>query len=111
MATIEKIAPGNKGPLRMSPTWGGSAKDENESIATIQSARDNGIYFLNTNDFYGSGHKELLVAKAIKGRRNNAFLSVKFGAIIYGSKVRRHSRQYLPATIGVFTYQPLFISF
>lgn len=92
MTTITKIALGKNGPLvsklglgcmRMSPVWGGPANDENESIATIQTALDNGINFLNTGDFYGSGHNELLVGKAIKGRRDDAFISVKFGAIFY----------------------------
>jgi aryl-alcohol dehydrogenase-like predicted oxidoreductase len=87
-----KINLGENGPLvsklglgcmRMSPVWGGPASDENESIATIQSALDNGINFLNTGDFYGAGHNELLVGKAIKGRRDDAFISVKFGAIFY----------------------------
>ena len=75
------------GCMRMSPIWGGPAKDEDESIATIRQALDSGINFLNTGDFYGSGHNELLVGKAIKGRRDDAFISVKFGAIIIGSKV------------------------
>lgn len=92
MTTITKIALGKNGPLvsklglgcmRMSPVWGGPANDENESVATIQMALDNGINFLNTGDFYGSGHNELLVGKAIKGRRDDAFISVKFGAIFY----------------------------
>jgi len=95
MTTITKIALGKNGPLvsklglgcmRMSPVWGAAGKDENESIATIQAALDRGINFLNTGDFYGSGHNELLVGKAIKGRRNDAFLSVKFGGIIHGGK-------------------------
>lgn len=95
MTTITKIALGKNGPLvsklglgcmRMSPTWGGKANDENESIATIQEALDNGINFLNTGDFYGSGHNELLISKAIKGRRDDAFISVKFGGIFYGSQ-------------------------
>jgi aryl-alcohol dehydrogenase-like predicted oxidoreductase len=95
MTTITKIALGKNGPLvsklglgcmRMSPVWGGPANDENESVATIQMALDNGINFLNTGDFYGSGHNELLVGKAIKGRRDDAFISVKFGAIFYGSQ-------------------------
>ncbi len=93
MTTIKKIALGENGPLvsklglgcmRMSPIWGGQANDENESIATIQKALDSGINFLNTGDFYGSGHNELLVGRAIKGRRDEAFISVKFGAIFYG---------------------------
>lgn len=95
MKTITKIALGNNGPLvsklglgcmRMSPVWGGPARDEAESIATIHQALDNGINFLNTGDFYGSGHNELLVGKAIKNRRNDAFISVKFGAIFYGNQ-------------------------
>ncbi|GGH73549.1 aryl-alcohol dehydrogenase-like predicted oxidoreductase [Filimonas zeae] len=96
MTTITKIALGNNGPLvsklglgcmRMSPVWGSKASDENESIATIQMALDTGINFLNTGDFYGAGHNELLVGKAIKGRREDAFISVKFGGIFYGSQM------------------------
>lgn len=92
---IEKIGLGKNGPLvsklglgcmRMSPVWGGPGNDENESIATIQQALDSGINFLNTGDFYASGHNELLVGKAIKGRRDDAFISVKFGAIFYGNQ-------------------------
>jgi len=95
MTTITKINLGKNGPLvsklglgcmRMSPVWGGPAQDENESIATIQMALDNGINFLNTGDFYGAGHNELLVGKAIKGRRDDAFISVKFGAIFHGGQ-------------------------
>jgi aryl-alcohol dehydrogenase-like predicted oxidoreductase len=92
---MNKIALGKNGPLvsklglgcmRMSSVWGSPVNDENESIATIQEALDNGINFLNTGDFYGSGHNELLVGKAIKGRRDDAFISVKFGAIFYGGQ-------------------------
>jgi len=72
--------------MRMSPVWGGPARDEAEAIATIQAALDNGINFLNTGDFYGHGHNELLVGKAIKNRRADAFISVKFGGIIVGGK-------------------------
>lgn len=92
MNTIEKIQLGHNGPLvsklglgcmRMSPVWGSKAQDETESVATIQAALDNGINFLNTGDFYGAGHNELLVGKAVKGRRDDAFISVKFGAIFH----------------------------
>lgn len=55
-------------------------RDDRESIATIQAALDAGINFLNTADFYGSGHNESLIAQAIKGRRDDAFISVKCGA-------------------------------
>lgn len=71
------------GCMRMSSIWGGSTPDETESIATIHEALDKGINFLNTGDFYGAGHNEILVGKAIKGRRDEAFISVKFGAIFH----------------------------
>ncbi len=74
------------GCMRMSPVWGSAGNDESESIATIRTALDNGINFLNTGDFYGAGHNELLVGKAIKGRRDDAFVSVKFGAIFYNNQ-------------------------
>ena len=94
MSTITKIALGNGGRLsklglgcmRMSSVWGGPTNDENESISTIRAALDNGINFLNTGDFYGHGHNELLVGKAIKGRRDDTFISVKFGAIFHGGQ-------------------------
>lgn len=95
MTTITKINLGKNGPLvsklglgcmRMSSVWGGTVNDESESIATIQMALDSGINFLNTGDFYGAGHNEMLVGKAIKGRRNEAFISVKFGAIFYNGQ-------------------------
>src|SRR6201996_4903765 len=92
MENIKKINLGKNGPLvsklglgcmRMSSVWGGPVNDENERIATIQAELDSVINFLNTGDFYGSGHNELLVGKAIKGRRDDAFISVKFGAIFH----------------------------
>lgn len=67
----------------MSSIWGSPTPDETESIATINEALDNGINFLNTGDFYGAGHNEILIGKAIKGRRDDAFISVKFGAIFH----------------------------
>jgi len=88
MKTITKRNLGKNGPfvstlglgcMRMSNSFGGQAKDEAESIATIQAALDNGINFINTADFYGSGHNELLVGRAVKGRRDQAVISVKFG--------------------------------
>ena len=52
-----------------------------ESVATIEAALDAGISLINTGDFYGQGHNELIVARAIEHRRNQAFLSVKFGVL------------------------------
>ncbi|MES2278643.1 MAG: aldo/keto reductase [Bacteroidota bacterium] len=95
MINIEKINLGMNGPLvsklglgcmRMSSIWGGAVPDEAESVATIREALDGGINFLNTGDFYGAGHNELLVGKAIKGRRDEAFISVKFGAIFHNGQ-------------------------
>lgn len=70
----------------MSSIWGGPTPDETESIATINEALDNGINFLNTGDFYGAGHNEMLIGKAIKGRRDEVFISVKFGAIFHNGQ-------------------------
>jgi aryl-alcohol dehydrogenase-like predicted oxidoreductase len=58
------------------------ASEEDESIATIQAALDAGINLLDTGDFYGMGHNEMLVGRALRGRRRErALLSVKFGAM------------------------------
>jgi aryl-alcohol dehydrogenase-like predicted oxidoreductase len=71
------------GCMRMSSIWGGPTPDETESILTIQEALDSGLNFINTGDFYGAGHNEMLIGKAIKGRRDDAFISVKFGAMFH----------------------------
>jgi len=55
--------------------------DEHESIATIHAALDHGITLLDTGDFYGMGHNEMLIGRALKDRREKAQLSVKFGAM------------------------------
>lgn len=55
--------------------------DDRHAIAAIHAALDAGINFLDVADFYGMGRGEYLVAQAIKGRRDRAFLSVKCGAM------------------------------
>ena len=67
------------GCMGMSDFYGPA--DEGESVATIHEAIDRGVTLLNTGDFYGMGHNELLIARAIEGRRDRVFLSVKFGAL------------------------------
>jgi aryl-alcohol dehydrogenase-like predicted oxidoreductase len=68
------------GCMGMSGTYGPA--DRSESIATIHAALDAGITLLDTGDFYGMGHNELLIREALTGRnRDNALISVKFGAL------------------------------
>jgi aryl-alcohol dehydrogenase-like predicted oxidoreductase len=55
--------------------------DEAESIATIHAALERGVELLDTGDFYGNGRNELLIGRALRGRRDRALLSVKFGAL------------------------------
>jgi aryl-alcohol dehydrogenase-like predicted oxidoreductase len=61
-------------------SWYG-ASDEAESIATIHEALERGVNVLDTGDFYGMGKNELLIGKALRGRRDQALLSVKYGAL------------------------------
>src|SRR5262245_47308517 len=67
------------GCMGMSAVYGPA--DRSESIATLHQALDAGINLLDTGDFYGMGHNELLIAEALKDRRReDVLLSVKFGA-------------------------------
>ncbi|MCC7540044.1 MAG: aldo/keto reductase [Deltaproteobacteria bacterium] len=85
----ERIRLGRTGPhvfpfalgcMGMSDFYG--AADETESIATIHAALDRGVQVLDTGDFYGLGANELLIGKALRGRRrDDAVVSVKFGAL------------------------------
>jgi aryl-alcohol dehydrogenase-like predicted oxidoreductase len=68
------------GCMGMSDMYGPA--DEAESIATIHAALDAGITLLDTGDFYGMGHNELLIRDALRGRdRDHVTISVKFGAL------------------------------
>jgi aryl-alcohol dehydrogenase-like predicted oxidoreductase len=66
------------GCMGMSGMYGPA--DEAESIATIHAALDHGVNLLDTGDFYGMGHNEMLIGRALRDRRDQALLSVKFGA-------------------------------
>jgi aryl-alcohol dehydrogenase-like predicted oxidoreductase len=91
-ASQQKIAPrelGRGGPrvfplalgcMGMSGMYGPS--DEAESVATIQAAIDAGVTLIDTGDFYGMGHNERLLRRALEGgRRDKVQISVKFGAL------------------------------
>src|ERR1700757_4227557 len=67
------------GLMGMSGIYG--AADDQESIATIRAALDAGITLLDTGDFYGMGHNELLLRDALRRgvRRESVFIQVKFG--------------------------------
>src|SRR5580704_15370943 len=67
------------GCMAMSGVYGPS--DDSESIATIREAIDHGITLIDTGDFYGMGHNEMLIRRAIEGQREKVVLSVKFGAM------------------------------
>jgi aryl-alcohol dehydrogenase-like predicted oxidoreductase len=68
------------GCMGMSALYGPA--DESESIATIREALDAGVTLLDTGDYYGAGHNELLIRDALRGRdREEAVLSVKFGVL------------------------------
>ena len=79
-STGPQVAAIGLGCMGMSGTYGPA--DEAESIATIGAAMDAGISLLDTGDYYGMGHNELLIRQALRGRdRDGVVLSVKFGAL------------------------------
>ena len=73
------VFPLGLGCMGMSGMYGRS--DESESLATIHAALDAGVTLLDTGDYYGAGHNELLIGRALRDRRDKALVSVKFGAM------------------------------
>jgi aryl-alcohol dehydrogenase-like predicted oxidoreductase len=78
-STGPRVFPLGLGCMGMSDLYG--AADEAESIATIHAALDAGITLLDTGDYYAAGDNELLLGRALRDRRDQAVLSVKFGAL------------------------------
>lgn len=75
--TVSEIGLGTMG---MSDLYGPA--DRGESTATIRAALDAGLDFIDTGDFYRSGHNELLLSEALAGRsRESVKISVKFGVL------------------------------
>lgn len=89
VATLRPVRLGRSGPavsamglgcMGMSGVYG--TADDQESVATIHAALDAGITVLDTGDFCGSGHNEMLIGRAIAGlSREQVQLSVKFGGL------------------------------
>ena len=90
------------GCMGMSEFYGHT--DWDESVATIHRALELGVTFLDTADIYGAGHNEVLVGRAIAGRRDEVQLATKFGidrSAGDGGRVRPRRarvRQAVPAT-------------
>ncbi|MGW7024068.1 aldo/keto reductase [Streptomyces decoyicus] len=63
----------------MGMSHGYGASDDAQSVATINRALDLGVSLLDTSDFYGAGHNEELIGRAIAGRRDEVVLATKFG--------------------------------
>ncbi|MBW4092560.1 MAG: aldo/keto reductase [Proteobacteria bacterium] len=79
-ATGPRVSALGLGCMGMSGMYGPA--DRTESIATIHAALDAGITLLDTGDFYGMGHNEMLIGEALRGRaREQVLISVKFGAL------------------------------
>ena len=84
------------GCMGMSEFYGHT--DWDESVATIHRALDLGVTFLDTADIYGAGHNEVLVGRAIAGRRDEVQLATKFGidrSAGDGARVRRGEAAYV----------------
>lgn len=91
----------------MGMTWAyGTDRDENEAIATIHEAIDLGVTFLDTAEVYGPFSNEILVGKAVKGRREKVVIATKFGfvfndaGVISGADSRpEHIREVVNASL------------
>jgi aryl-alcohol dehydrogenase-like predicted oxidoreductase len=86
---MQQIKLGRNGPTVsafglgcMGMSGGYGPADDKESIATIHAALEAGITMIDTGDFYGMGHNEMLIRDALKGgKRERAFIAVKCGAM------------------------------
>ena len=79
LAGPQRVSQLGLGCMAMSSMYGEA--DVAKCVATIHAALDAGITMIDTGDFYGSGDNEMLIGQALKHRRSDALLSVKFGAL------------------------------
>ncbi|HET9933188.1 MAG TPA: aldo/keto reductase, partial [Polyangiaceae bacterium] len=70
---LGSLAMGSAGPF--------GASDDDDAIRTIHEALERGVTLMDTADFYANGQNELLLARAIAGKRDKLVLSVKFGVM------------------------------
>ena len=76
------IFPIGLGCMGMSDFYGSKAtRNDDQNIETIKAALDAGINYLNTADYYGAGHNELLIREAVKDRKDKPLVAVKFGGL------------------------------
>ena len=78
-STGPSVFPLALGCMGMSGMYGPA--DEKTGVATIHAALESGVTLFDTGDFYGMGHNEMLLGRALQGRRDQALISVKFGAL------------------------------
>ena len=77
----------------------GASEDE-QALVTIRRALDRGMTMIDTADAYGNGHNESLVARAIAGRRRDAFVATKFGIVRDGDRRGvRGDREYVRSSV------------
>ena len=89
------------GTMGMSDMYGPA--DRGESIATIHEALEGGITLLDTGDFYGMGHNEMLLGEALKQKNRDRFqISVKFGALRGPAPGEFHGYDSRPAAVRNF---------
>ena len=85
---IEKRSRGKGGPVVGCLGYGAmvlegyyGASDDTQAVETIRHALDAGMTMIDSADAYGGGHNEILVGRALKGRRDQAFVATKFGIV------------------------------
>jgi aryl-alcohol dehydrogenase-like predicted oxidoreductase len=85
------------GAWAIGSAWG--KVDDNESLAALNTAIDNGVNFIDTADVYGDGHSEKLIANVLKGRREQVYVATKAGRRLPKQVPEGYTRENLTAWI------------